>query len=116
MPHDPSRSLLSRSIIARDGAFKLGRLTILSSAIIFAMTPTSALATETVTYSYDALGRLIRTQRTGGPAGGIDAQTQYDPAGNRSNVSVGGAASNAPPSRGVVVLPMNGYSMIVIGQ
>jgi YD repeat-containing protein len=75
------------------------------------LVPGVSAAAETVTYSYDALGRLIRTQRSGGPASGVDAQVQYDPAGNRTNVTVNGASSSSPPVR-VIVLPLNGYTVI----
>ena len=75
------------------------------------LVPTVAAAAESVTYTYDALGRLIRTQRSGGPASGVDAQLQYDPAGNRTNVTVSGASSSSPPVR-VIVLPLNGYTVI----
>ena len=76
-----------------------------------ALIPTVATAAESVTYTYDALGRLVRTQRSGGPASGVDAQLQYDPAGNRTNVTVSGASSSSPPVR-VIVLPLNGYTVI----
>lgn len=51
----------------------------------------SALATENVVYKYDALGRLIDSVVTGGPASGIQTVVDYDPSGNRSNYSVTGA-------------------------
>lgn len=76
------------------------------------------LASETVTYSYDALGRLVTTTRSGGPANGVNAQTQYDPAGNRTNVAVTGATTSTPPASGgiYVVLPLNGYTIIKVGN
>lgn len=87
-----------------------------------AMTPTFAtpsFATETVTYSYDALGRLIRTVKSGGPSTGVDAQVGYDKVGNRINVTVTGANSNPPPSpptspSRLVVIPFNGKAIVVI--
>jgi hypothetical protein len=84
--------------------------TTLSGIALLAL-PAPGLAAESVTYSYDALGRLIRTVRTGGPASGVDAQIQYDSAGNRTNVTVAGASSSSPPMR-VIVLPLNGYTII----
>lgn len=75
-----------------------------------------AHAAETVTYSYDALGRLVKTVRSGGPASGVDASTQYDPAGNRTNVTVGGARTNTPPTAArVIVVPLNGLAIVSIG-
>ncbi|HEX8526166.1 Ig-like domain-containing protein [Allosphingosinicella sp.] len=55
-------------------------------------------ASETVTYSYDALGRLVGVSTSGGPNNGLTVGTGYDPAGNRSTYSVSGAAGPpAPP-------------------
>jgi hypothetical protein len=42
-----------------------------------------AYASQTVSYTYDALGRLVGTQTQGGPGGGTTQSFQYDPAGNR---------------------------------
>jgi YD repeat-containing protein len=84
---------------------------------VFIALPQTALASETVTYSYDALGRLIKTVRSGGPASGVDASTQYDPAGNRTNVKVGGAQTSTPPTgRGVIVVPLDGVTLIVTAR
>ncbi|MEP3224768.1 MAG: Ig-like domain-containing protein [Parasphingorhabdus sp.] len=71
----------------------------------------SAFATETTTYEYDAQGRLIKSSKTGGPSNGKKKCTSYDPAGNRTNQTVtsasctggtgggggGGGGSNNPP-------------------
>jgi hypothetical protein len=43
----------------------------------------AAYAAQTVTYSYDALGRLTGTQILGGPGIGVTQSYQYDAAGNR---------------------------------
>lgn len=53
-------------------------------------------ASDTTTYSYDALGRLITTAVTGGPSGGTQTSTVFDPAGNRSTYTVSGVP--APPA------------------
>lgn len=47
-----------------------------------------AQASQTVTYSYDALGRLVGTQAQGGSATGTTQSFQYDPAGNRTSYQV----------------------------
>lgn len=57
-----------------------------------------AHAGETVTYSYDVLGRLVRVQRSGGPANGVDTGYAYDCADNRRQVSTGAGARSAPPA------------------
>lgn len=45
-------------------------------------------ASQTVSYSYDALGRLTATQIEGGPGSGITQTFEYDPAGNRTQYQV----------------------------
>jgi hypothetical protein len=40
-------------------------------------------ASQSVSYSYDTLGRLVQTQTQGGSGGGTTQIFQYDPAGNR---------------------------------
>lgn len=66
-------------------------------AAIFYMLPTTAQAVETVTHEYDALGRLKKTTKTGGPATGAQTTTTYDPVGNRSNQTTTGAPPPSPP-------------------
>jgi YD repeat-containing protein len=91
-----------------------------TALVVLLLASTGAAAAESVTYSYDALGRLIRTQRSGGPASGVDAQTTYDRAGNRAGVVVANAPTNTPPpppgNIRVIVLPLNGFTVIPIGN
>jgi YD repeat-containing protein len=54
-------------------------------------------ASETTSYSYDALGRLVAVATAGGPNDGLAVATAYDPAGNRSSYSVGGGTPPPPP-------------------
>lgn len=58
---------------------------------------TSAMASETVTHHYDALGRLVSTTTTGTVNNGLSTTTVYDPAGNRSTYTVTGAGGVPPP-------------------
>ena len=51
----------------------------------------AASATETVTYTYDARGRLVQVTRTGGPSGGTQVTYTHDKANNRTRVLVTGA-------------------------
>lgn len=53
--------------------------------------PTLASASETVTYTYDAKGRLVKVERTGTVNNGVKAEYSHDKAGNRTNVKVTGA-------------------------
>jgi YD repeat-containing protein len=50
---------------------------------IAAIYATAALGSETTTYSYDALGRLVTTTRSGGPSSGVTMASCFDRAGNR---------------------------------
>ena len=54
-------------------------------------------ATETITYTYDAKGRLIKVERTGTVNNGVTTQYTHDHADNRSNVTVTGSPNNSPP-------------------
>jgi hypothetical protein len=58
---------------------------------------TTAVASETVTYTYDALGRLVATTSSGTVNNGLATSIAYDPAGNRSSYSVSGVGGGAPP-------------------
>lgn len=50
-----------------------------------------ASASETITYSYDAKGRLILVQHSGTVNNNVVANYTYDPADNRKNLKVTGA-------------------------
>jgi hypothetical protein len=50
-------------------------------------------AAETVTYSYDAHGRLTQLQTSGGPANGSTRTYQYDAANNRTSFQVSGGST-----------------------
>lgn len=62
-----------------------------------------AAASETITYTYDALGRLVAVARSGTVNNGAAAAYTYDPANNRTNVTTtapggGGMALKQPPA------------------
>lgn len=48
----------------------------------------TAIASETLTYTYDARGRLVQVSRTGSVNEGVTASYGYDRADNRTNVTV----------------------------
>jgi len=99
------------------------------SAILFlcalpsvAATSSPAFAQETTTYTYDALGRIVTVNRSGGPANGTAAEYTYDAAGNRTLVSTtgatgggggnGGGGASVNPRQGFVVTPLGGYALV----
>lgn len=67
------------------------------STLIYSLAPILADAAETTTYEYDALGRLKKVDKSGGPKSGTQTTTSYDPAGNRTNQTTA-VPSPPPPS------------------
>jgi hypothetical protein len=55
----------------------------------------AAWAAETITYTYDARGRLIRVARSGTVNNNVATNYTYDKGDNRTNVNV--ASPNSPP-------------------
>ena len=53
-------------------------------------------ATETINYSYDSRGRLVKVVRTGTINNNVTTNYTYDKADNRTNVTVTNS-SNPPP-------------------
>lgn len=58
----------------------------------------SAMASETTTYTYDALGRLVTSTRIGGPNAGVNIATCFDRAGNRIRYDTMTTTPTACPS------------------
>lgn len=65
-----------------------------TATLLGAGTATSSSANDTVIYTYDALGRLVSISIAGGPRGGQQISTGFDPADNRTNYQVTGAPSS----------------------
>ena len=59
-----------------------------TAALAGAIAATAAWAAETVTYTYDARGRLVKVVRTGTVNNNVKAEYKYDKAENRTNVTV----------------------------
>ncbi|HYN46650.1 MAG TPA: hypothetical protein VES64_08170 [Allosphingosinicella sp.] len=55
----------------------------------------TAWAAETITYTYDSRGRLVKVMRTGTINNNVQAEYKYDKADNRTNVNV--TSPNPPP-------------------
>lgn len=78
---------------------KKKRLLLSSCGVAALLFSAMAGATETVTYTYDALGRLTNSAISGGTNNAIGAATCYDPAGNRTRYTVGsGVAACGTPT------------------
>lgn len=67
------------------------------AAVTVAAIPALAIASETITYTYDAKGRLVKVERSGGPNNGVKVEYVHDKADNRTKVTVSGSG-NTPPS------------------
>lgn len=57
----------------------------------------SAIAMETVTYTYDAKGRLVKVERAGTVNNGVKIEYTHDKSDNRQNVKVTGSPNSPPP-------------------
>jgi len=64
-------------------------------ALALAALAATAMAGETITYSYDARGRLVKVARTGTVNANVTANYAFDKADNRTFVNV--ASPNSPP-------------------
>lgn len=67
------------------------------AAMSIAAIPAIAWAAETITYTYDAKGRLVKVERSGSVNNGVKAEYTHDKANNRTNVTVTGSANTPPP-------------------
>lgn len=76
---------------------KIRRQILLGLAGLFAAVALAFLfAAETITYTYDAKGRLVKVERSGTVNTGVKAEYSHDKANNRTNVTVTGSP-NPPP-------------------
>lgn len=57
----------------------------------------AAQAAETITYQYDARGRLVQVARSGSVNNGVTTAYQFDKANNRANKSTSGSPNPPPP-------------------
>ena len=63
--------------------------------LVIAALAATAMATETINYSYDARGRLVQVKHSGTVNNNVSANYTYDKANNRTNLNV--ASPNSPP-------------------
>lgn len=71
------------------------RRTLLAIAFVAAMP--GASATETITYTYDAKGRLVKVERSGTVNSNVKVEYSHDKSNNRTNVKVTGSPNSPPP-------------------
>lgn len=57
-----------------------------------ALSATAAAATETITYKYDARGRVVQVIHSGTVNNGVNTTYSYDKADNRTNATTTGAS------------------------
>lgn len=60
--------------------------------LILALGSSAAYASETVTYSYDAKGRLVKVVHSGTVNNGVQTTYSHDKADNRTNVTTTGGS------------------------
>lgn len=70
---------------------------ILGVAALAMTAATSASAAETITYTYDARGRLLKVERSGTVNNGVVTDYVLDKAGNRTGKVTTGSANPPPP-------------------
>jgi hypothetical protein len=58
---------------------------------IAALLPAAAIAAETLTYTYDARGRVVKVERTGTVNNGVKSEYTRDKADNRTQLKVTGS-------------------------
>lgn len=65
-------------------------------SIALSCVPQFAAASETITYTYDAKGRLIKVEHAGTANNGLKAEYTHDKADNRKNLKVTGSPNPTP--------------------
>lgn len=94
----------------REGTMRIGiALAIVAIGLISAISP--SFASETITYTYDALGRLVKVAHTGTVNNNMQTVYTNDPADNRTNVATTGA-----PHSQVAVIPVNGLTVVPLSN
>lgn len=76
---------------------KTASLRILAFLLACSGLQSPTVASETITYNYDSLGRLVQVARSGAPSA-MTATYTYDSADNRTNVTVSASGSPSSPS------------------
>ncbi len=64
--------------------------------VTFSILSSAALATETIKYTYDAKGRLVKVERSGSVNNGVKTEYEHDKADNRKKAKTTGSPNNSP--------------------
>jgi YD repeat-containing protein len=78
--------------------FAVGSLLTLTSCVGSIFLTSAATAAESVTYSYDARGRLVEVVRTDSANNTVRTTYSYDRANNRTSVTTTGSSNTSPPT------------------
>ena len=73
------------------------RIAILLAGAAVALVPVLAIAAETITYRYDARGRLVRVERSGTVNNNVATNYTFDKADNRLVKTTTGSPNPPPP-------------------
>ena len=73
------------------------KVRIIAVAALLMVMPVGLQAAETITYKYDAKGRLIEVKRTGTVNNNVQTNYTHDKANNRKTVVVTGSGNTPPP-------------------
>jgi hypothetical protein len=80
-------------------AIEVGKMTGRKEKVLIALSiaalAATAMASETINYSYDARGRLVQVKHSGTVNNNVTANYTYDKVNNRTNLNV--ASPNSPP-------------------
>ena len=74
---------------------KMQKTKLLTTVTALSLSCGAASAAEVVDYTYDALGRLVKVERSGSVNNNIDTEYEYDKADNRTREKTTGSQ---PPS------------------
>ncbi len=69
----------------------------LGTALAALFAASVAQAAETITYTYDARGRLVQVSRSGTVNNGVSTTYTLDKADNRTNKTTSGSPNPGPP-------------------
>lgn len=76
---------------------RTSRFLLLTCAAALALPAAPGRAAETITYSYDAKGRLVKAERSGTVNNTVKTEFAHDRANNRTNVKISNSPNPPPP-------------------